>query len=552
MSRSSIAASNRPSRSPVEHVPVARKPDRLVALALAAILIPLAIGPHASAAESFRANDDDGSALLATRIVGQVPGFSPDVANEEGYWYSRYSMMTLTMQSGLGVAIPMDQQFMSMIPPMISAVGAAASDPVTPPMNPALLQEVYAGGDPHYVTAPNQMDFGTLRWVGGPAKLTTLATAKTITKELEWAKMFHRDAHFGQPGVDSFGSNQRFAGMLFAAMVKAQLQSYLANPSSYAASNVGDYALLTAFSDGAGFYSDADEANNQGPNAAPAAYPAANRYVDPASAAEFASLAKAEFAKVRNSQPRAVRELSLAVQAVVWYAGMTKDASELAQSKAAIRRWGNALLRNGTDDESDDPTDRAYSVRGLIEAGRTTGDERYLSGAARAFFQMTAGFDYAHGVLRGTHKLTTEGIGEIAGAFNAAKIWLGNRIDQAQANILFGVWWEGTVNLSGIEISSPAVDQMKGAYELLAPPGRGTVPQNVLNYRYPTVPLPESAGGAYGIAPVLAASVTWDPNYQAWHVADRRFDTAGAMHTATELMWFHSDEVNGFPNVNFR
>lgn len=552
MSSSTIAASNRPRTSPVERGPVTRKPDRLSALALAAILIPLAIGPHASAAESVSANDDDGSALLATRIVGQVPGFSPAVANEEGYWYSRYSMMTLTMQSGLGVAIPMDQQFMSMMPSMMAAVGPTASDPVTPPVNPSLLKVVYAWGDPHYVTAPNQMDFGTLRWVDGPAKLTTLATGKTMTKELEWAKMFHRDAHFGQPGVDNFGSNQRFAGMLFAVMVKAQLQSYLANASSYANSNAGDYALLTAFSDAAGFYSDADEANNQGPNAAPATYPAANRYADPAAAAEFASLAKAEFATVRDSRPRSARELSLAVQAVVWYAGMTQDPKELAQSKAAIRRWGNALLRDGSAEESDDPTDSAYRVRGLIEAGRTTGDERYLSGAARALYQMTAGFDYADGVLRGTRKLTTEGIGEIAGAFNAAKIWLGNRIDQAQANTLFGVWWEGTVDLSGIEISSPAVNQMKGAYELLDPPGRGTTYQNVLNYRYPTVPLPESAGGAHGIAPVLAASVTWDPNYQAWHVADQRFDTAGAMHTATEFMWFHSDEVNGFPNVNFR
>ncbi|MDE2372526.1 MAG: hypothetical protein KGN16_26405, partial [Burkholderiales bacterium] len=193
-----------------------RTPARLTALAFAALSVPLTLAAHRAEAQT-------------APIVGQVPGFSPVVANEEGYWYSRYSMMTLTMQSGLGVALPMDPSFMNMMPQMIAAVGPAASDPVTPPMNPALLMEVYAAGDPHYVMPPKQMDFGTHRWVGGPAALSTLATGKTMTKELEWAKMFHRYAHFGQPGVDTFGSNQRFAGMLFAVMVKAQLQSYLAH-----------------------------------------------------------------------------------------------------------------------------------------------------------------------------------------------------------------------------------------------------------------------------------------------------------------------------------
>jgi len=549
MSRSTIIAAGPRSATPGPRDPALRKPDRLIALALAATLLPLTIGSHASAAESI--DIENGGAIATARIVGQVPNYSSAVANEEGYWYSRYSMMTLTMQSGLGVAIPMDQQFMSMIPQMIAAVGPAPSDPVFPPMNPALLKVVYAGGDPHYVTAPNQMDFGTLRWVGGPAKLTTLATGWTLTKELEWAKMFHRAEHFGEPGVDTFGSNQRFAGMLFATMVKAQLQSYLADRSSYANSATGNYALLTAFSDGAGFYSAPDLANNQGPNAGPVAYPAANRYADPTAAAEFASLAKSEFAKVLRSHPHSARELSLAIQSVVWYASVTQDATELAQSKAAIRRWGDALLRHGKGDDNEGPTDRAYRVQGLIEAGRTIGDERYLSGAARAFDEMTVGFDYVHGVLQGTRTLTTDGVGEIAGAFNAVQIWLGNRIDQTRANTLFGIWWEGTVDLSGIEISSPALNQMKGAYELLDPPGRGTIPQNVLNYRYPTVPLPETAGGPHGIAPVLAASVTWQQDDQIWHANDNRFDTAGAMHAATEFMWFHSDEVNGFPTVNF-
>jgi len=524
-------------------LPQTLRSRRTTAIAVTSILASLALSPLAFAGAGDSPARPD--AASAVRIVGQVPSYSPVVANEEGYWYSRYSMMTLTMQSGLGVAIPMDQQFMAMIPPMIAAVGATPADPVMLPVNPALLQVIYAGGNPHYVSAPNQMDFGTLRWIGGPAKLTTYATASTMTKELEWAKMFHRYEHFGQPGIDSLGSGQRFAGMLFATMVKAQLQSYLTDRAGYESSKAGDYALLTALSDGAGVYSAADLANNQGPNAAPASYPPANRYADPAAATLFAQLAKIQFAKVLDSRPSSARDFSRAVQSVIWYASISKDPKDLANAKVAINFWGNRLVRN----DEDSPAALAYKVRGLIEAGRVTGSEVYLGAAANAFNRMTANFDFVHGVLNDTKTLSVDDVGEIAGAFNSAQLWLGTRIDQVRANNLFGTWWGGTVDLSGLEISSPVVNQMKGTYELLDPPGRGTVPQNVLDYRYPTVPLPETAGGVHGIAPVLAASVAWDADEQIWHAATSRFDTAGAMHAATEMMWFHSDEVSGFPTV---
>ena len=508
--------------------------------------VAIAVACAVGALISGTANAERGSSPAL--LVGQVPGYSSSVANEEGYWYSRYSMMTLTMQSGLGVVIPMDQHFMSMVPQMIAAVGPTPNDPVMVPMNPALLQVVYAGGSPHYATAPTQTDFGTLRWVGGQPLLTTLAIATTITKELEWAKMFHRDAHFGQAGVDSFGSSQRFAGMLFATMVKAQLQAFQSDRGSYAASEVGDAALLIALSDGAGFYSPADEANNHGPKAGSADYPMENRYADPATESLFRRMAEAQFHALVRSNPTSARELSVGIQALVWYASIASDTRDVATIKAAVLAWGGRLAH----ESADGPGELAYKVRGLIEAGRVTGREVYLTAAASAFERMTARFDYVHGVLHNTRTLSVDDVGEIAGAFNAAQLWLGSRINLVRANTLFGTWWEGTVNLSGLEISSPAVNQMKGAYELLDPPGRGTVPQNVLDYRYPSVPPPEAAGGAHGIAPVLAASITWDPIEQTWEATDNRFDTAGAMHAATELMWFHSDEVNGFPTVTLR
>jgi hypothetical protein len=521
-----------------------------VALAAATVLPATAASAGTSTtATATTGTPAAGSAFRAAGtagVVGRVPGYGPDVANEEAYWYSRYAMMTLTMQSGLGTPIPMDASFMAMMQQMMASVGAAPSDPVMAPVNPTLLSTFYAGGDPHYVTAPNQSDFSTLRWVGGPKVLSTEATATTIEKELEWAKLFHRDAHFGQAGLDTFGSTQRFAGMLFAATVKTQLHAYLADRSRYATTNAGNYALLTALADGAGLYSGADQANNQGPNAGPAIYPAANRYADPAAAAEFAALAKSQLRVVLASHPGSIRDLSLAIQSVVWYASSTQDRADLTAARAAITAWGNRLRAA----DAEGPAALAYQVRGLVEAGRVTGRDRFLQAAATAFTAMTARFDAVHGILHGTETLTTDDVAAIAGAFNAARLFLGTRIDQAAATATFGAWWEGTVNLSGLEISSPAVDQLKMPYELLDPPGRGITPQPILDYRYPTVPLPADAGGPHGIAPVLAASITWDGH--RWIADSSHFDTAGAMHAADEFIWFHSDEINGFPTVNLR
>lgn len=332
---------------------------------------------------------------------------------------------------------------------------------------------------------------------------------------------------------------------MLATMAKIQLQGYIADLGSYEHSRAGDYALLTALSDAQSVYSAVVEADNQGPNAAPASYPAENRYADATAASVFGQLAQAQFSRVLVSRPASTRDLSLAIQSVVCYASISKDASVRADAKAAVIAWGNRLRRS----EADGPAALAYQVRGLIEAGRVTGRNRYLISAAKAFGEMTENFDVVHGILQGTETLTIDDVAEIAGAFNAAKLWLGGWIDQVGATNLFGAWWEGTVNLSGLEISSPAVNQMKGAYELLDPPGRGTVPQNILDHRYPTVPLPPMAGGAHGVAPVFAASVTWDADDQTWRSADSHFDTAGAMHAADELIWFHSDEINGFPTV---
>ncbi|MDE2275496.1 MAG: hypothetical protein KGK09_04305 [Burkholderiales bacterium] len=92
MSRSphAVPGTNGGFRRPRHHL--LRKPVRLIALAIGAAWLPLTFGASASASDA--ADAGYGQARATSSVVGQVPGYSPDVANEEGYWYSRYSMMT--------------------------------------------------------------------------------------------------------------------------------------------------------------------------------------------------------------------------------------------------------------------------------------------------------------------------------------------------------------------------------------------------------------------------------------------------------------------------
>ena len=52
------------------------------------------------------------------------------------------------------------------------------------------------------------------------------------------------------------------------------------------------------------------------------------------------------------------------------------------------------------------------------------------------------------------------------------------------------------------------------------------------------------------IPSVFATEVSWDGSQ--WSVTNDRFDAAGSMHASNEFIWFHNDEVNGFPEVSLQ
>ena len=461
------------------------------------------------------------SAGNAPPTLPGVPGFNATDAEEEGYWYSRYNLLSLVMQSGNGEAFMPDPAM------LMAAMQAVDADPndgdtVVPPANPAMLRIVYASGDPHLTWMMNPADFATLRWVGGDTSVTTEASAWTIVKELEWAKQFHVDFHFGTP-QDNFGAQQRFVGMVMALEAKMQLMTWLQQPELFENSLAGDYVMLTALSDAADVFS-----------AATLPHSASNRYADPMAAQMFADAADALFAQLEESEPESVRDLSLGIQSLVWYAANTGDAHNKAEALELIADWGKELSK----EKAHTAVGRAYKVRGLIEAGRTTNSNRLLNKAARTFNQMVRKYDGRYGIFKRQGTYTIDDAGTILGSINAARLFLGARIDQVQAEEVFAGFYEGTVNISGLQIAAPPISLFKAPFEQEEPP---------LFLRYPTTPFPPMAGGPYGVAPVFAASVTWDG--AGWTADQYNFDTAGAMHAANEMIWFHNDEVNGFPVV---
>ena len=453
--------------------------------------------------------------------IGNVPEFDATAAEEEGYWYSRYNLLSLTLQSGNGEAFAPPKEMIMAAIKMVDA-NPDDGDTVTPPKNAAPLRIIYAGGDPHFAQPMDPNDFAGLRWVGGDDSVTTEASAWSMVKELEWAKQFHVDDHFGTPESD-FGAQQRFVGMMMALMPKMQVQAWMQEPDRFEESLAGDYAMLIALSDGAGVYS-----------AEALPHSASNRYADPMAAKMFADGADMLFHKVVNSEPESVRDLSIGIQSLVWYAANTSNADNRTEALDKIAEWGDTLSQT----PHKLPVEHATVVRGLIEAGRTTGNDAYLDTAAKHFNLLAASYDSVHGLFKGQDTYTADDAGSIMGALNAARLFLGDRIDQAQAEAMFGGFYEGVVNLSGMQISAPPINLFKAPFEQEEPP---------IFLRYPKTPVPPMAGGEFGIAPVLAASVTW--NGHAWSAEQDRFDTAGAMHTINEFIWFHNDEVNGFPEI---
>ena len=472
------------------------------------------------------------AAAQGSTLQGGNPDFDATAAEEEGYWYSRYNLGNLVMRSGLGETFMPD---MEMLQAMIQMADANPDDGDTamPPTNVALLKAVYASGDPHYTQMMDVNDFGTQRW--DPATFDTTITSRamgwTMIKEIEWAKQFHVDDHFGTPN-DDFGAQWRFVGLVMSAEAKMQAQyalQMLNNDQGLIADSDGtvdwggQWVMLTAFS---------DLGSTLGLAHVP--HSATNRYTDADASAMFLSAADMLFGALASRQPVDTEELSLAVQGLTWYAATTSNADHQAQAVSLIKQHADALA----DANKDTATRKAFAIRGLVEAYRVSGEAQYLTAAADVFNGLATEYDAAHGLFSSQDTYTIDDVAVIMGAVNSLKLFGGSAVNQSKAEEIFTGFFESAVNLSGLQQSAPPKEVAKGTFEQDEPD---------IYYAYPSMPMPPMAGGEFGIAPVFATEVKWDGS--AWSVSNGDFDAAGAMHASNEFIWFHNDEVNGFPQM---
>lgn len=485
-------------------------------------------------------NTDAGPAEICSPVGGEA-GFGPAQTLAQGYWYSRYNMLSLNLQSGNGVPFAPPAG----APAMMIAMASDGLSTAVMPDNPGLIQRVYDYGIPAFVNVNdgNPLNFANGRWADIPvadqATTTNNAWAWTLIKILEWDKQFHVDAHFGIVGDDDIpAAQQRFAGLVLFAEAMMMTMDWMNTPANYDMSDQGgQYVALMAMSDMAMVLT-----------ATALPHSTSNRYATLAGVLATAMGIDLDMMKsdmmagmgtlFMSLTPAAnIHDCAIAVQALTWFMQVAPDDPTRDAARALLVQNADRLIARPATTAAD----RAWTIRGATDAWRNTDDVRYLDAAVAAYRSLEADYDCAHGTFASQTTYTPEDAAGIIGALNATVNFLGDAspdVDRLRAFAVLAGFWEGTLDLGGLQIAAPpAMAPFVPAYEYQG---------DDLFHRHPAVPPPPAAGGANGTAPVLANSVTFDPVTEVWTADTSRFDTAGAMHFTNEALWFHIDEVDGF------
>lgn len=214
-----------------------------------------------------------------------------------------------------------------------------------------------------------------------------------------------------------------------------------------------------------------------------------------------------------------VREASLAVKALAWFAAATRDPSLSAQASQRVAELAERLIQlSGTTLA---PADRAAVIGGLLYAYTLTEDARYRLEALNAWDELRAGWDEDLGLFRPdprgqSFELTLEEIGELLSAFHT----LITALDDEEAKRLYVPFFE-TLKAAGVQRAE-------------GPEAGGGLDGD---------PVPDVREA--GVPPVLVAAVRYDPD-SGWQVSDRSFLTAPALYAANVWLWLGRFRGEGF------
>ncbi len=489
-------------------------------------------------------NTNSGGGLAAIAdFKGGDSKFNFNYAKEQAYWYSRYNLGSLVMKSGNGMMFKPNKTVMGA---MVKLVSDAKSTAV-PAKNPALLVRIYATGEPTWQVKSdgNPGNFANERWAKPTDTSVTFSSyGWAAAKEAEWAKQFHVDGHFGIPGKDDIpGAQQRFAGIVLATEAVMQTINFLKNQGDFKQSvKGGKWVALLAISDVVSLL-----------EVEKVPHSATNRYKKlGAMLAKGQGMAGVDdlikmlrggadkfYGSIKDQTPDTLSSLALAIQALPWYGLATK--TNLPEVKSKIKAWADKL----SEMKPNGLVEQAYYIRGLVSAGRALKEKSYYDKTKSVFELMAKDFDGAQAIFKSKTTYSANDLAIIFGALNAymnygSKNASDEYFDGAQKILTY--FFENAVNFSKLQLSAPPIALIP-AYE--RNPKKG--PADELFNRYKSLPVPPKAGGAYGVAPVFRGEIKFDGGQ--WTVSKPKFHTAGGMHLANEFMWFHADEVDGFPQL---
>jgi hypothetical protein len=240
--------------------------------------------------------------------------------------------------------------------------------------------------------------------------------------------------------------------------------------------------------------------------------------------------------------PLSIIEKSLAIEAYGRYAAATKNSGQRKEALKLVKEFAGQIL----EDDPKTISEMGLAVYGLTEAHRVTGDHDFLETALHIFNkQMEALWDEKAGVYATSkdakrYAYSPFDVGTVLAALNSV-MWLSippydAPLDSGPslAQKRYVRFFENAVVLSGMQQSSGVV--------LVEPIYLRREPE--VHFTHPALPLPEKAGGRFGVAPVFAGEVTYENG--KWQVTDNRFRTRDAMFLANMSVILNRHQADCF------
>jgi len=472
-----------------------------------------------------------------------------NVAKEEATWYSIVNVLALNLGSGMG--IPLDQ---GEITPLLDRIGVDWDD--LPLRNPMPLKAIFKSGDPHLLKLFEQRNLDTWRWPPDSFDRTLAPQSHgwAIIAETECAKWFGIPQS-AEVVPEDLRREWRINGMLLCALARKQCDFAFDNLRNdlglfvtasesgsmraiEPATNLEDQAcMLWACSDLVSLAGQADSMC--------ADMNARRRYLDLADDL-FHAVADNKDLLLATSPSKEFAQ-SIAIPALVWYASAVAEAQDLkAGCLWLLREFADNLVKAQDANEmvGDTLVDAAAALRALTEAFRVTRLRTYAETATKIFNFIESQWWKLPGVYSQTplsteYTYNADDVGIITGALNASRLFLKDRVDRDLAELRMRIFFCKAVNISGLQMSMPSPDFMPEWLQEREP---------TIHFRHGAVLLPSEADGDFGIAPVFAGEVAYDPQSDTW---SRRmiFDAPAAMHACCEFLWLNREAVNGFPEI---